>query len=131
MTTPAHLLLLPLDNKQIVNFFQLTSSGLSLLKEATAFRKITVGSKALASDLSSISGTYAARYKNLNRLFLSDTSFLKAANFASVRPHTTLAAKASLKHTHVVLDKASCDKFLTYNNLITQRVHDPLALNRA
>ena len=72
-----------------------------------------------------------ARYKALHRLFGSDTSFAKAANFALVRPHNTLATKASLRHTHVVLDKGSCDKFLDYNNVRQLESKDPFFFNRA
>lgn len=131
MTTPAHLLLLPLDNKQVVNFFSLQAAGLSALKESTAFKKITTGSKASLSDFSTTGLTYAPRYRALHRLFLSDTTFLKAANFSLIRPHNTLSGKATLKHAQVVLDGPSCHKFLSHNNLTPTSPQDPFQLTKA
>lgn len=131
MTTPAHLLLLPLDKDQVVNFFSLRDAGLSSLKEATAFKKITTASKTLTSDLATIGASYTARYKNLHRLFLSDGSFTKAANFSLIRPHNTLVGKASLRHNHVVLDKTACDKFLAHNYHQSPTGSDVFGLNRA
>jgi hypothetical protein len=115
ITTPAHLLLLPLDNKQVVNFFNLSSSGLSSLKESTAFKKITTASKASAFDLNGLGTTYVPRYRSLHTLFNSENTFLKTANFSLTRPHNFLSSKATGRHSHVVLDKNACDKLLTYN----------------
>jgi hypothetical protein len=130
VTTPAHLLLLPLDNKQVINFFSLSTAGLSSLKESTAFKKITTASKASSFDLNSTGVTFVPRYRALHRLFLSDNAFLKAANFSLMRPHNTLAGKATGRHAQVVLDNKSCDKFLIYNNYKQQSPSTPFSLDK-
>lgn len=115
--TPAHLLLLPFDNKKLVNFLDFNNLGSNTLKESMAFKKIKTISKTFNSNLVSNPSALNSKYKKLNDTYISDNSFLLSTNYGLTRQHTLLSNKASFSQTTFHLDQSSFNKFLENNQV--------------
>jgi len=114
---PAQLLLLPFDQKKVVNFMNFGDVGQNTLKESVAFKKIHKMSKTYNSNLFL---TGVTRLNSLNYLYdqtTTDASFFKSQSFNFSREHNLLISKSSSSQQNLFLDKSSFDKFLSFNNL--------------
>ena len=116
--TPAHLLLLPLDNQKLLNFLDFNDIGSNKLKESMAFKKIKTISKTFNSNLVSTPTSLTEKYKKINNLYINDNSFLLSSNYGLLRQHNLLSLKSKLNLNNIVLDKQSYDKLLQ-NNLVS------------
>ena len=110
--TPAHLLLLPLDNKKLVNFLDFNDIGSNTLKESMAFKKIKTISKTSNSNLVEAPSNLHFKYKKINQTYLNDNSFLLSNNYGLTRQHNLLSLKSNLNKNNVFLDKNSFELFL-------------------
>ena len=117
IVTPAHLLLLPLDQKKILNFFNFGNIGSDNLKESSAFKKITCASKTFNSNLVTPLTPFVGKYKRVNQLHSSENLFNLSNNYGLVRQHNLLSLKATTSQYNTFLDKNSFDKFLTSSNV--------------
>ena len=116
IVTPAHLLLLPLDNKKILNFFNFGNIGSDNLKESSAFKKITCASKTFNSNLVTPLTPFVGKYKRVNQLHATENLFALSNNYGLVRQHNLLSLKATTSQYNTFLDKDSFDKFLSYSS---------------
>ncbi len=117
IVTPAHLLLLPLDQKKILNFFNFGNIGSDNLKESTAFKKITSASKTFNSNLVTPLTPFVGKYKRVNQLHSSENLFNLSNNYGLVRQHNLLSLKATTSQYNTFLDKNSFNQFLTYSSV--------------
>jgi hypothetical protein len=142
--TPAHLLLLPLDNKKLVNFLDFNDIGSNTLKESMAFKKIKTVSKTITSNLVESPSSLHFKYKKINQTYLNDNSFLIANNYGLTRQHNLLSLKSNLNKNNVFLDKNSFEVFLEtrggsnnasltnfnfYNNLLNVQKSNTISTN--
>lgn len=115
--TPSHLMLLPLDNGQVLNFMNFDNIGQNSLKEVSAFKKIRTTSKTYTTNLAVADAPSSARFKKLYALYKSDNSFLASTNYSFLRQHNLLSTKAVGGSVKPSLDNNSFKKFLEFNNL--------------
>ena len=120
IVTPAHLLLLPLDHKKILNFFNFKSIGCDSLRESSAFKRITTSSKTFNSNLVTPLTSFVGKYKQVSQLHSSENSFNLSNNYGLVRQHNLLSLKATTSQYNTFLDSNSFDQFLSYSNLKNQ-----------
>lgn len=113
--TPAHLLLIPSDNKNLVNFTDFNDIGSNKLKESSSFKKIFVSSKTLTSNLVNITESFLSKYKQLNNSYLTDSSFNLTNNYGLIRQHNLLNLKSINNDLVNVLDKDIFNLFLKFN----------------
>jgi hypothetical protein len=128
--TPAHLLLLPLDNKKLVNFLNFNDIGSTTLKESVAFKKIKTISKTFTSNLVTSPTSLNLKYKKINQTYLTDTSFLTSNNYGLVRQHNYLTSKSNLTKTNIMLDKKSFNQFLINNSLKNSQTLNKISFNQ-
>ena len=128
IVTPAHLLLLPLDQKKILNFFNFNNIGSDNLKESSAFKKISCASKTFNSNLVTPLTPFVGKYKKVNQLHSSENSFNLSNNYGLVRQHNLLSLKATTSQYSTFLDKNSFDKFLSYSNFKNESSINDLTL---
>ena len=117
IVTPAHLLLLPLDNKKILNFLNFGNIGSDSLKESSAFKKITCTSKTFNSNLVTPVTPFVGKYKRINQLHSSENLFNLSNNYGLVRQHNLLSLKATTSQYNTFLDNKGFNRFLSYSNL--------------
>lgn len=117
VVNPAQLLLLPFDQKKVVNFMNFGDIGQNSLKESVSFKKIHKMSKTYNSNLFL---TGVTRLNSLSYLYdqtTSENAFYKSQGFNFSREHNLLTSKALSSQQSLFLDKSSFDKFLKFNNL--------------
>lgn len=113
--TPAHLLVLPLDNMKLFNFLNFSNIGANTLKESNAFKKVRMFSKVYNSNLVHSSSTFTNKYINLNNLYLTENDFATSFNYGLKRQHNLTSSSATTNTYSTFLDQNSMNKFLDYN----------------
>jgi heme/copper-type cytochrome/quinol oxidase subunit 2 len=115
VVTPAHLLVLPLDNSKLFNFMNFDNIGANALSGSNAFKKIREHSKVYKTNLVATPSTFADKYVKLTSLFVTENDLNNSFNYGLKRQHnlTSTAATANVQATF--LDRQSMDKFLAYN----------------
>jgi heme/copper-type cytochrome/quinol oxidase subunit 2 len=113
--TPAHLLILPLDNSKVFNFMNFQHIGANALKESNAFRKIRDHSKVYTTNLVSTPSVFADKYVKLNSLFVTENDLNNSLSYGLKRHHNLTSTSATSNIQSTFLDRKSMDKFLTYN----------------
>lgn len=114
--TPAHLLVLPLDNQKLFNFLDFNDIGSNTLKESMAFKKVKTISKTFNTNLITTPSSLNLKYKKINQTYVNDNSFLLSNNYGLVRQHNLLSLKSNLNKNNLSLDKNSFEKVLTSSN---------------
>ena len=129
VVTPAHLMLIPLDVGSSTNFLNFKSIGVNALSESTAFAKIRNSTKIYNSNLVHTPSQLISHYKNVNSLYLNETSQFTAASFGLKRQHS-LASTSALGNTFAStsLDSASFNKFIKANLNLTYESPNPRQL---
>lgn len=115
VVTPAHLLLLPLDNHKMLNFLNFNDIGANNLNESSAFKKIKMFSKTYVSNLSYLPSSFNDRYKNLTSLYISDSEFLDSYLYGSKRQHNFLSSSSLFNNFSTFFSLSSVDCFLRFN----------------
>jgi len=110
--TPAHLLVLPTDNKNLINFFSLTELGRDSLRESSAFKKLQTISKTPHDSFNLLINNLNSRTKNLVGNISNIERFANSTNYRLERQHTVLAKKALGSSKVHNLDLTSFKKFL-------------------
>jgi len=112
--TPAHLLVLPLDNTKLLNFMNFNNIGLSTLKESGAFKKIRMYSKVYTTNLIYTPSIFTNKYVKLNELFFTENELNNSLSYGLKRQHNLTASNATSSIYSTFLDKQSMDKFLNF-----------------
>lgn len=115
VVTPAHLLLLPLDNFKLLNFLNFNDLGSNSIRESVSFKKIKMFSKTHHVDLISNSLNFINKYKNFDILFANDNMLSEAVYFGIKRQHDFLTASAFNNNHSTFFDLNSANKWLRFN----------------
>jgi hypothetical protein len=95
IVTPAHTLLLPIDNFKLLNFLNFNDVGNSPLNESVAFKKTKMFSKTLFYNLISAPTSYLNRYRSISFCYVNDNVFLDSMSYGLKRQHN-FASSSSL-----------------------------------
>jgi hypothetical protein len=114
--TPAHLMLLPVDSSNTLNFLNFKNIGMNTLQESSAFQKIRNATKVYNSHLVTTPSSTASTYKTINSLYFNENTFLNSSLFG-VKRQTNLLSATALGNSFgsTLLDVSSFDTFL-HNN---------------
>ena len=135
--TPAHLLLLPLDSSNLINYLNFKDVGINTLSESNAFSKIRNATKIYNSHLVHTPSSLSSKYQKINSAYISENSFLTTSSFGVKKQHNNLSLLATGNSASTtVLDSNSFNKFLnaaslddTTPNLQANRIQaSPLSL---
>lgn len=113
--TPAHLLVIPMDNYKLLNFINFNDIGSSNVQEINAFKKIRMFSKTYTSNLSFVPNNYSQKFKTFSNLYLNDLSFLDSYLYGLKRQHNYLSSMSLLNNQSTFLNMSSINKFITFN----------------
>lgn len=113
--TPAHLLVIPLDNSKIINFMNFKEIGTTPLKNSDAFNKIRTHSKVFTTNLVHTPSVFTDKYIKLNALFTNENDLNNSLTYGLKRQHNLTSTAASTNINSTFLDSTSMDKFLNYN----------------
>jgi hypothetical protein len=113
--TPSHLLLSPSDNRSLINVLDFSKSGLSSVKDSTAFKKIQHYSKAPNHYLFMSDGFNSNKVDRLNSLYLNTSYLLNSKDYYTSRQNNYSTILSSNSNNYPSLDKLSVDKYLYYN----------------
>ena len=113
--TPAHLLVLPLDNMKLFNFMNFNNIGANTLQESNAFKKVRMFSKVYTSNLVHTPTTFTDKYVKLNSLYLNENDFSTSFSYGLKRQHNLTSSAATTNTFSTFLDQNSMNKFLSYN----------------
>lgn len=108
--TPAHLLILPVDNFKLLNFLNFNDIGVNPLRETSAFKKIKSFSKTSISELTTPS-FLSIKHKNLINASASDTVFNESTNFGLKRQHNLINSSAVLNNYLTLFDLNSISRW--------------------
>jgi len=115
VVTPAHLLVLPVDNNKMFNFLNFKNIGVDTAKESNAFKKVRMFSKAYTTNLVSVPSDFSDKYVKLNSLYANENDFNDSLNYGLKRQHNLTSTAATSNNSNAFLDKRSMDKFLNHN----------------
>ena len=113
--TPAHLLVLPIDNNKMFNFMNLENVGANTSKESSAFKKIRTYSKVYNTNLVHTPSTFINKYSKINSLYMNENLYSDSLNYGLKRQHNLTSIAATTNTYSTFLDKNSMDKYLNYN----------------
>lgn len=111
--TPAHLLLLPLDASNMINYMSFRDIGLNTLNESASFSKIRNATKLYNSHLIHTPSAFTSKYNYLNSAYVDENSFLTTSSFGVKKQHNNASSLALGNPASVLtLDSNSFNKFL-------------------
>lgn len=113
--TPAHLLVLPIDNSKILNFLNFNDVGSNTLYEINAFKKIKMFSKTYTSDLNFSLNTFSAKYKKFSNLYINDNFFLDSYLYGLKRQQNFLPSSSILNSNMTFMNLESINKLIKFN----------------
>jgi hypothetical protein len=113
--SPAHVLLSPTDNSNLINISDFSKIGLSSVKESSAFKKIQYHSKSPASQLFDSSTINYSRFDVLSSLYDNSTSCNNSKDYYTDRQDSHSPLLVSQLNSSSSLDSNSVGKFLSYN----------------
>lgn len=112
---PAYLLVLPVDNKKLLNFLNFNDIGSNTLYEINAFKKIRMFSKVYTSDLFFINSNFSYKYKYLSNLYLSNNNFSDSYLYGTKRQHNFLSSFSYFSNQFTFLNNPSVRKLFSFN----------------
>lgn len=113
--TPAHLLVVPYENKKLFNLFNGNDVGLNSLNESNSFKRIKMFSKFYTSNLYFSNSKFLNKYKKINSYITSDDNFYNSTVFNVKRQHNFLSAKTLITKNLTNFDISSLKKLVNYN----------------
>jgi len=113
---PAHLLLSPSDNNDILNFINFNNLGSSTLTSSSAFKKIQFSTKTNPQNLFHSTNDFALKYNKIYDLYLSDSDVQSSLSYGVSRQHNFMSSSALTNNYSSQLDNNSVDKIISYNN---------------
>ena len=111
--TPAHLLLVPSDSADVVNFLNFKNIGVNSLNESSAFAKIRNFTKVYNTHLVHTPSSFTNKYSKLKALYGSEDAVLRASPFSITKQQNLLSISSignSLSGT--LLDVDGLSQFL-------------------
>ena len=113
ITTPAYLLLMPLNVSGVPPLLNFRDIGVSTLRESSAFAKIRNFTKAYSTHLVTIPSPFSTKYQRLTSLYIDENLFLPTTSFGNYKQHN-MAAISTLGNGFMstLLDTHSFLKFL-------------------
>jgi hypothetical protein len=112
VVTPAHLLVLPLDNSKLLNFMRFKTVGASVRRDSEAFKRIRSYSKVYSMNLVHTPSVFTEKYIKLNNLVSTSNDVNTAGSYGLQRQHNLTAMAAANGTSSTFLDRASLDRFL-------------------
>ena len=112
---PAHLLVIPVDNKKLLNFLNFNDIGSNTLYESNSFKKIRMFSKTYTSDLFFVNDKFSFKYKNLTGLYLNNNNFVDSYLYGTKRQHNFLPSISIFSNQSTFLNNPSVEKLITFN----------------
>lgn len=114
MITPAHLLLVPSDSADTINFLNFKNIGINSLNESSAFAKIRNFTKVYNTHLVHTPSSFVSKYNKLNSLYGSEDAVLGASPF-SITKQQNLLSISSIGNdlSGTLLDSGSLTQFLS------------------
>ena len=123
VVTPAHLLLLPLDSSNLINYMSFKDIGLNTLNESAAFSKIRNSTKIYNSHLVHTPSTLTSKYNYINSTYVDENALLTTSSFGVKKQHNNISPLALGNSASVsTLDSNSFEKFLSSTLSINERV---------
>jgi heme/copper-type cytochrome/quinol oxidase subunit 2 len=113
--SPAHFLVMPLDNSKLLNFMDFNTIGTDSLKESDAFKKIRLHSKIYTTNLVHTPSVFTHKYNKLSSYFNTQNNLESALNYGIEKQHTLTSSAATGIINSVLLDMNSIDKLLNSN----------------
>merc|ERR1712014_145622 len=129
-STPAHIVLTPTDNSNLVNFMNLDNIGISTLKDSTAFKKIQFFSKTNPTSLFNVKSDFQNSLNKLNTLFLNDLDLNQSYTYGMDRQHNYTSLSSTLPMFSTLMDSKSTEKFFSYNLNHNWNNNNVLDINR-
>lgn len=128
--SPAHVLLSPTDNNNLINISDFSKIGLSSVKESSAFKKIQYHSKSPASQLFDSSTINFSRFDVLSSLYDNNNCSNNSKDYYTDRQDSHVSLLVSQLNSSSNLESNSVGKFLDYNyNLQAANSIDGVASN--
>lgn len=113
--TPAHLLVLPIDNSKILNFLNFNDVGSNSVYEANAFKRIKMFSKTYTSGLNFSLNSFSSKYKKFTNLYINDNFFLDSYLYGLKRQQNFLPSSAVLNNNISFINLYSINKLINFN----------------
>ncbi len=113
--TPAHLLVMPLDNNKFLNFLNFNDIGSNSIQEMNAFKKIKMFSKTYTSNLVLPVNNFSNKYKTFSKLYVNDNLFLDSYLYGMKRQHNFLSSNSILNNQSTFINLKSVNKLINFN----------------
>merc|ERR1712226_102891 len=121
-SVPAHLILSPTDNSNLVNFMNLDNIGTSTIKDSTAFKKIQFFSKTDPTSIFNIQSDFQQSFNKISSLYTNDLTLNTSYSYGMDRQHNYTSLTSTLPLFNTLLDNKSLLKYFGYNyNTNTQQ----------
>jgi hypothetical protein len=114
-STPAHVILSPNDNSNLINLTNLDNIGISTIKDSTAFKKIQFFSKTNPTSLFSVKSDFQNSFKRINKLFITDLNFNESYSYGLDRQQTHTSLATLLPMSTTLIDYKGLNKYFSYN----------------
>lgn len=113
-SSPAHLLLSPIDNSKVLNSVSFNNIGLTSIKDSTAFKKIQYFSKLTNNGSSSNLSNLNNRYAKINNFYLNSYDFNNSYSYGTFRQHNYSSLNSNLASFDSLLENKGIIKFTNY-----------------
>lgn len=128
--TPAHLLVLPVDNNKVFNFMNFENIGARTANESSAFSKIRTSSKTFNTNLVHTPSVFLAKYKQINALIENENKFTDSLSYGLKRQHNLTAAAATASNNANFLNGKDMESFLESNLNYSLKKHSTESFNQ-
>ena len=112
--TPAHLLVLPIDNHKLFHFMNFNDIGARTAVNSVAFAKIRSASKVFNTNLVHTPSVFLNKYQQISKLLETENKFTDAGVYGLRRQHNLTANAALNAHNVNFLNKTSFEDFLNH-----------------
>lgn len=123
VVTPAHLLLLPVDNYKILNFLNFSDIGTNVFNESALFKQTRMFSKIFHAPLFFVPNDFSLKYKVLSPLFETDNNFFDSYLYGLKRQHNFVSTKAVTNNFSTLFNLKNVEKFLNYNYSLNSKLN--------
>jgi hypothetical protein len=113
--TPAHVILLPNDNLNIINFMNFDDIGISTLKDASSFRKIQFFSKTDPYSLFGTKSDFETSFAKISSLYKTDQKLVSSMAYGTKRQHNYNSLLSVTPITQSTIDNYSVNQYFSYN----------------
>jgi hypothetical protein len=114
-SVPAHVILTPTDNSNLLNFMNLDNIGTSTVKDSTAFKKIQFFSKTDPTSIFNVQSDFQQSFNKISSLYTNDLNLNTSYSYGMDRQHNYTSLKSTLPLFNSLLDTNSVSKYFGYN----------------